>query len=216
MYVRDVMTPNVITIPVNTTIINAKRIMREHKFRRLPVLDKEKLVGIVTDERLEKVAPPKGTPASIWEFSYSIMSKYGAQVREVMSKRLVTVSPDMTVEAAVSLAQSKKVGALVVVEKGKVVGICTTNDFFYRIVNKVLGLGEPGSRVHITGGGEGKELEKVVSLVNKHGLKIINLHIYESEGATKKDVVVHVDSEKVDDIIAELKDKGFEAVLRKR
>lgn len=217
MYVRDIMTPNVITIPADTSIINAKRIMREHKFRRLPVVDDGKLVGIVTEERLEKVAPPKGTSPSIWEFSYSLVSAFGTQVREVMSKKkLVTVSPDMTVEAAVALAQSKKVGALVVVENGKVVGICTTNDFFYRIVNKVLGLGEPGSRIHVTGGGESKELEEIISLINRHGLQIATIHITTPAGATKKDVVVHVNSENVGKIIAEMKDKGYEAVLRKR
>ena len=55
MYVRDIMTTNVITIPSSTSIIDAKRIMGEHRCRRLPVVDKEKLVGVVTKDGLESI-----------------------------------------------------------------------------------------------------------------------------------------------------------------
>jgi len=48
MYTKDIMTMNVITIPSTTSITDAKRIMEAHRIRRLPVVDRGKLVGLVT------------------------------------------------------------------------------------------------------------------------------------------------------------------------
>jgi len=213
MYVRDIMTTNVVTIPSSTSIADAKRIMEAHKFRRLPVVDKGKLVGIVTERKLEQVSPSKATSLSVWELSY-LLDK--TSVKEIMERNVVTVPPDMTAEESLAVAQSNRVGALVVVEDGKVVGISTTNDFFYKIVNPLLGLGEPGARIEVTGGGEGKALEEVISIINKRGLKITTLHILAPPEATKKDVIIHVDSEEVAQLITELEGKGYSVKLRPR
>lgn len=213
MYVRDIMTTNVVTIPSSISIADAKRIMEAHKFRRLPVVDKGKLVGIVTERKLEQVSPSKATSLSVWELSY-LLDK--TSVKEIMERNVVTVPPDMTAEESLAVAQSNRVGALVVVEDGKVVGISTTNDFFYKIVNPLLGLGEPGARIEVTGGGEGKALEEVISIINKRGLKITTLHILAPPEATKRDVIVHVDSEDVTQLVAELEGKGYSVKLRQR
>ncbi len=213
MYVSDIMTTNVVTIPSSTTITEAKRIMEAHRFRRLPVVDRGKLIGIVTERRLESVSPSQATSLTVWELSY-LLDK--TPIKEIMERDVVTVSPDMTVEESLNTAQTNKVGALVVVEDGKVVGIVTTNDFFYKIVNPILGLGEPGTRIEVTGGGEGKALEDIISTVNKLGLKIATLHIEQLPEATKKDVCVHVDSEDVSRLITELESKGYKVNLRRR
>ena len=213
MYVRDIMTTNVVTIPSSTSITDAKRIMEAHRFRRLPVVDKGKLVGIVTERKLESVSPSKATSLSVWELSY-LLDK--TPVKEIMERNVVTVPPDMTVEESLAVAQSNKVGALVVVEDGRVVGISTTNDFFYKIVNPLLGLGQPGSRVEITGGGECNEMEKIISAINKLGLRVVTCHIIALPEATKKDIVVHVDTEDVSQLVTELEGKGCKVSVRKR
>ena len=190
MYVRDIMTTSVVTVPSNACVIRAKRIMEQKKLRRLPVVDKGELVGLVSASRLEKVTPiePVG---SMWELSYSLGSLYRTPVKEIMQTSVVTATPDMTVEEALALAQTKKVGGLVVVENGnKVVGVVTTNDFFYRIVNKVLGLGESGTRIEVAEGGEGKAMEEIISTINKLGLEIVTLHIIAPRQGTKKDIIV--------------------------
>ena len=69
MKVSDIMTTNVVTIPSNTSIADAKRLMAAHRFRRLPVVDRGKLVGIVTEHRLEQVSPSKATSLTVWELS---------------------------------------------------------------------------------------------------------------------------------------------------
>jgi acetoin utilization protein AcuB len=213
MYVRDIMTTNVVTIPSSTGVADAKRIMEAHRIRRLPVVDRGKLVGIVTDHRLEGVSPSKATSLSVWELSY-ILDK--TTVKEIMERNVVTVSPDMTVEESLAFAQDHKVGALVVVEDGRVVGIATTNDFFYKIVNPVLGLGQPGARIEVIGGGETKALAEIISTVDRLGLEITTLHIVELPEATKKDVCIHIKGEDTSQLVAELKSKGYKVGLRKR
>ena len=215
MFVRDIMTTNVVTIASNTSIIKAKRIMDSKKLKRLPVVSEGKLVGVVTAQRLERVVPPE-TGRSMWELTYSFGSLYRTRVKEIMQKDVVTAAPDMTVEEAVALAQSKKVGALIVVEDSKVIGIVTTNDFFYRIVNKVLGVGEPGTRIEIAGGGEGEAIEEIVSIINKRRLKIITLHIIAPPNKAEKDIIVHVDCKNTDELVAELMAKGYKVDQRKR
>ena len=107
MFIRDVMTTNVVTIPSSTSLADARRIMDAHRIRRLPVVDKGRLVGMVSRDTLDKAGPSKLTTFSMHELSY-LLSK--VTVKEVMKTDLVTVPPDATVEEAVTLAQSHKGG----------------------------------------------------------------------------------------------------------
>ena len=215
MFVKDVMTMNVVSIPGNTTIADAKRIMEGHKIRRLPVVDRGKLTGIVTEHRLEAYTPSKATSLSVWEIGYLLGN---TSVKDIMEKNVVTVVPDMTVEEALALSQEKKVGALPVVDNGQLVGIVTTNDFFYKIANPVLGIGMPGTRVEVIGKEGDKVIEDVVSLVNKKGVRIITIHVINipDEPSEKKDIVIHLDTENVFEIVEELRKKDYEVIVRTR
>jgi acetoin utilization protein AcuB len=141
--VGDVMTTNVIAIPSDTSLSEAGRTMEANRLRRLPVVDKGKLVGIVTKDGLDKAGPSKLTTFSVHELSY-LMNKI--TVRDVMRKDVLTGTPNMTVKEAVALGQSKKIGSIVVLEGDKVVGIMTTNDIFYKLINPILGLDMPSSK----------------------------------------------------------------------
>lgn len=216
MLVRDIMTTNVITISPSTGVLEARKILDSKHFRRLPVVEKGRLVGLVTDKRLEKLASDESID-NIRDLVYSIASAYRTPVRNIMETHVVTATPEMTIEEALSLAQSKKVGALVVVDANrKIEGIVTTNDFFYRIVNPVLGVGEPGERLWIGGGGESKALEDIISTINILCAEVITLHIIAVPKATKKDLVIHVKCGDVNKLIAQLNDKGYNVVTRKR
>jgi len=213
MYIRDIMTTNVVTIPSSMSIADAKRILRAHKIRRLPVVDKGRLVGIVTETRLEHVSPSKATSLTVWEMGY-LLEK--TTVKEIMEKDVVTVTPDMTVEEGLAVAQTNKVGALVVVENERVEVIITTNDFFYKIANKILGIGDPGIRIEVADGGEGPTLEAILNLVNKNGLKLQTLHVIAPPEKETKDVVVHLESNNVEQLVGDLKSKGYKVSVRKR
>ena len=134
-----------------------------------------------------------------------------------MEKNPVSVAPEMTVEEALGTAQERKVGSLVVVEKnGQLVGIVTTNDFFYKVVNPTLGIGMPGTRVEVMSKTDKPMLEDICKATSQKGMGILTLHMISSTEIGGKDIVVQVDTENVDKLVKELKDKDYEVLVRKR
>ena len=212
MLIKGIMTRNVITVSKGTPVGEAQKIMKEHGFRRLPVVDKGRLVGLVTESRLERVKPRSAAPL-LWQITYLVSH---TTVSDVMRKRVVTVKPTDTVEQAVAKAQSAKVGTLVVIDKDKIVGICTTNDFFYRIVNPTLGLGESGTRILINGGGDSKSAEKIISCINRLGVGIKLIWTSPSSTAKENDITLQLDTEDATEVIKELAKLGYSVDIRQR
>ena len=213
MFMSDVMTCNVITIPSTTSLAEARRIMDTHRMRRLPVVDRGTLVGIVTRDALDRAGPSQLTSFSIHDIT-RLLNKL--TVKEVMVRDLVTVSPDATVEEGVTIAQEKKVGALLVVDGGRLVGIATTNDFFYKILNPILGIGKPGSRLVIRNCQGTKDIEKIVGAVNKLGLEVITMFMLPIPERDANSFVVHLSSDDPTGLIAELQLLGFTVERRAR
>jgi len=213
MFVRDVMTTNVVTVPSTTSIYDARNIMKAHKFRRLPVVDKGRIVGLVTDHSLDQVSPSKATSLSVWELNY-LLAK--TTLKDVMIKNVLTVAPDATVEEAVVLAQTNKVGCLPVVEEGKIVGIVTTNDFFYRIINPIMGVGKPGTRLSIHNCCRSLDMERVFGLIKKHNVNIVTMFLDALPDATTGDLMIHLDTEDIGNLIQELTEAGYQVEVRKR
>jgi acetoin utilization protein AcuB len=213
MLVRDVMTSNVVTIPSNTSLAEAKRIMDFHHLRRVPVVDKGKLVGIVSRDALEKSGPSKLTTFSIHEISY-LLSKI--TVKEIMITDLLTVSPDATVEEAVAMGQSRGVGSALVLEDGLLVGIVTTNDFFYKIINPILGIGKPGSRIHVHNCGRAAEVAKVLNAISRLGVEVITMFTIPHPSTKEPDLTLHLDTDDPSKVMQELKSLGYEVHERAR
>jgi len=207
MLTKDIMTTNVITIPSDTPIMEAKKIMDFHRIERLPVVDRGKLVGIVTKDTLLRAGPSEATSLSVWELNY-LLAKM--TVKQIMKKNVVTATLDTTVECAIATAQSNRVGSLPIMEGDKVVGILTTNDVFYKILNPLMGIGEDGSRIIVYGAGEAEQLQKVMECINKSGVGIKAVGTVKSAEAGKEnDLLIHLDTEDVSQIIAQLKSVGF-------
>ena len=213
MFMSDVMTTNVVTIPSNTSLAEARRIMEAHHLRRLPVVDRGTLVGIVTRDQLDKAGPSQITTFNIHEITRQLNR---VMVKEVMTKNPITVSPDATVEEAVTLAQEKKIGALLVVDNGRLVGIATTNDFFYKILNPILGIGRPGSRLIIRNCGGTKDIERIVATINKLGLEVITMFILPVPEREEHSFVVHLTSEDPTKLMEELRGMGCSVERRAR
>jgi len=213
MKVRDVMTWNVVTVTSDMPIMEARKIMDAHGVRRLPVVDRGKMVGMVSKERITRTAPSPATSLSVWEINY-LLAKM--TVKEIMSKDPVTVDPEMSVEAAIALAQKKGVGALPVLENNKLVGIATTNDFFYKILNPVLGIGKSGTRLVISKGGDIKGLQEILDAVKKAGAKIVSFHNMPPVEGKEQDVCLHLDKEDVKQLVKDLATKGYSTEIVER
>jgi len=213
MIVSDVMTTNVVTIPSDTSLADARRILDAHEFRRLPVVDRGRLAGVITKDALDRTGPSQLTTFSIHEMSY-LLNKL--TVEKAMRKEVVTVSPHATVEEAVALAQAKKVGSLVVIEDNKVVGIVTTNDFFYKVMNHILGIGMPGSRIVVRDCYEGPDIVKVISAINAVGLGITTLFTIKLPEVQKHDLVIHLDNDDCRPAVTEIQRAGYRVSERSR
>lgn len=208
MLVKDIMTTNVVTVPSNTPVLEARKIMEVHKIQRIPVVDKNRLVGMVTKNMTRRAAPSEATSLSVWEINY-LMAKM--TVKDIMRKDVITVSPNITVECAVATAQERGVGALPVVEDHMVVGILTTNDFFYKILNPLLGVNEGGKRIIIYGADTPDQIIKVMDVLKNRiaSTHIKALHTLGFSGAASRDLVIHLSTEDIAPIIADLKRLGF-------
>ncbi len=204
MLVRDVMTHDVITISSNLPILEAKHLLESHRFERLPVVDKGKLVGLVTKDDLLKASPSPASSLSRGEFLY-VLSKQ--TVREIMKKNIVTVTPDTPVTQALLIAQEKRVGCLPVVEGEKIVGILTPNDFFYKVVNPLFGIGETGKRIIVYGVEDVEQIKKVLDCVRKAGLKIKIL--WQPPLPDKKNLILQLETEDIAPLVSQLREIGF-------
>ena len=116
MRIRDVMTKNPITVDSETLVLDAQKIMKENSIRRLPVVDKGNLVGIVTQHDLLQASPSPATSLSIHELNYLLARM---KVKEIMKKNPMTLTPDTPFEEALKMGQDKKIGSFPVVENGK-------------------------------------------------------------------------------------------------
>ena len=213
MKVKDIMTWNVVTVSSETPMLDAKKIMEVHHLRRLPVVDKGNLVGMVSKERIDRAGPSEATSLSVWELNY-LLAKL--TVKEIMRKVVVTVTPDTSTEAAVALAQSKGVGALPVLDGNKLVGIVTTNDFFYKILNPMLGVGQPGTRLTISKCANAKCIKEIMDCLAKHNVKIVAVHNEPPVEGKESDLYLHLGTDNANQIITDLKAKGFTVGVRER
>jgi CBS domain-containing protein len=127
------MTPDPITVGPNTTLPEAARLMKECNIHRLPVVDNERLVGIVTLGDIREASPSNAHSLSIYELNYLIAR---LTVGEIMTRDPITVTPDMSVEAAARLMLEHKIGGLPVMDGDHLVGIITETDIFRLLVTE--------------------------------------------------------------------------------
>lgn len=144
MLVRDWMTVNPRTVTPETPVMDALQIIKEGGFRRLPVMDRGKLVGIVTRKDLKDAMPSKATTLSVWELNY-LLSKLN--VDEVMARPVITAAEGEYIEDAALRMLEHKVGGMPVLnDAGQITGIITTRDILRAFTN-ILGMKEGGQRL---------------------------------------------------------------------
>lgn len=143
MFVKRRMSQPVITAPPEMPIGDALQLMQREHIRRLPVVENGRLVGIVSDKDLLHAAPSNATSLSVWELNYLVSR---IQVKDVMTRQVLTIHEDTPVEDAARLMVDNKIGGLPVVNNGNVVGLITETDLF-KLLLELMGAREPGVRV---------------------------------------------------------------------
>jgi acetoin utilization protein AcuB len=140
MKVRELMAKNVLTVSPLDKIDRVFFLIHFENIRHVPVVDKGKLVGMLSDRDLKKVlGPVKKIVEKSDGTTVTIVSR---QVRTLMTRKLVTIEPEQRAADAAAIMANKKIGALPVVHKEKLVGIITATDILKAFV-QLCNLVEP-------------------------------------------------------------------------
>jgi acetoin utilization protein AcuB len=208
MFVSKRMSSNPVTVPPTMTVSEALNVMKSNKFRRLPVVENGKLVGIVTDRDLREVSPSPATTLSIFELNY-LLAKM--KVKDVMKKDVITIQDEATIEEAALLMYTNKIGGLVVVNaSGGVAGILTETDIFKSFVD-VMGLAEGRTRLTIEFTDKIGALNDITKVFKDLGVNILSMASQHLENG-KIEMVIRADIVDASEISARLTAAGFPVV----
>lgn len=209
MRIRDIMTKNPLTVDSETPLFEAKRIMKENNILRLPVVDKGKLVGMVTERMILEASPSPATSLSIHELHYLIAKM---KVRDIMVKNPITISPDATFEETLLLGQEKGIGGFPVIDKGRLVGIATQSDLV-RFIASIWGAKEKASTIIIEGISQRFGLFKeIISIIDRHEVPILSIMTYIAPERVDCDLIIRVRTKEVDSLVKDLKKAKFKVI----
>ena len=126
MTIRELMTGGVITVRRETPVLEARDLMARERIRHLLVTDPGGLLtGVVTDRDIRLNLPSQATTLSVWEINH-LLTKL--TVGQVMTSSVITIGPDRPARDGAQLMLDHKIGALPVLDGGRLVGIITETD----------------------------------------------------------------------------------------
>lgn len=207
MKVKDRMSKGVVIIDMEASISQAFRMMKERNIRRLPVLDKDQLVGIITLNDLNRVSPSAATSLSMHELNY-LLAK--TRVKDIFprNQKLLTISPENYIETAAKLMLENSVSGLPVVEEGRLVGIITETDLFKALVD-ILGVKRPHTRIDtLIPEGLGS-LAEITGLMAERSINIINTVVYYGPAINKYKVILRIEELDHAEVVDALKSRGY-------
>lgn len=172
MLVKDWMTKNPVTITDDTSMMKAIHLMKQHRFRRLPIMHEGRLVGIVSDRDLKEASPSKATTLDVHELYYLLSD---LQVKDIMTRNPITVTPEDTVEHAAQLMLEHTISGLPVVDgQGDLVGIITQSDIF-RAFMHITGILQGGTQFALRLPDQPGLIKEVVDLLRARGARFVSL-----------------------------------------
>jgi len=169
MFVSRSMTRRVITANPETTVFEAQELMSKNRVRHLPVVEQgDKLVGIVSDRDIRSALPFQCFKEGISPEEKQKLE--GLRVKDIMTRKVFSISPGYTIQDALLMIQNSKVGALPVVdEEGRLKGILSVRDLLRAFIN-VLGIGQPGTLLCILVEEKVGQLKKIVDAITEMGV----------------------------------------------
>lgn len=123
--VRDYMTSDPQTLDMKSTLLNAVLLLRRSELRHIPILDNDRLVGVLSDRDVARWAPSMLTSVSPQEYNRVFEE---TPVGKVMTRNPISTSPDAPLAEAVNLMYKHRLGCLPVLEAGRLSGIITVTD----------------------------------------------------------------------------------------
>jgi len=205
MLVRSRMTPHVHTASPATTLADALSLTREHRIRHLPIVEDDRLVGLVTERDLRLAMPP------IWadEHDELMQTLRTKRVGEVMVTDIVTVQPDTPVEDAARLLYTHHIGCLPVLEDDRLVGILTETDLL-RAFAELFAARTPSVRLEVQMPNRPGELARVVRLIGiEKKINIVGMVVPPLKGDELSVAIIHLQVDDPAPIVHALRKIGY-------
>ncbi len=201
MYVSNRMTPNPVTVTPTTTAREALDIMHQHRFSNIPVVENNKVVGVIAKEDIinHYFCGEKG--CTFLEDSF---------VEELMTKNFTTVRKLDYLEKAVYLLMERDISALPVLDADdRLIGVITRADVLNAFAD-TMGVDNKGTRIYIIAPDFVGQIAKIANIVKHHGMSIEAMSVFDSGIINTKQIIMKVDSKDVQHLISELKHSGVD------
>ena len=192
MLVEKRMKHDPVTVSPEDSFRHAMTLIRQKGIRHLPVVEAGQLVGIITDRDIRQTSPSPATSLEIHELHYLLER---VKIREIMTRKVYTVTPETPIEEAARLMLEHKIGGLPVLQAGRLVGIITETDILRAFV-EVIGIQQEQTRLELvledrpgaflevcqTIQGQGGDIVSVVSATASHRDEERKVLIFRLEG----------------------------------
>ena len=204
MDVNSYMSKDLVTIEAGTKILDALDLMKKHNIHRLPVVEGDRMIGLVTEGIISRNTPSTMTSLDMREVTY-LLNRTSAH--DIMEKNVITIHKDALLEEAAVNMRKNAIGVLPVVEgDNKLVGIITEKDIMDAFVD-VLGFYTPGVRLVIDVPEDRKGvLEEITDFFAEAEISIQQIAVYRKDHIQ---IVIQVDSDDVTGIQKNLEAQGY-------
>jgi acetoin utilization protein AcuB len=206
MLVGRRMRTSLITLPKDATLAQARELLHTHRIRHLPIVEGDRLLGILTDRDIRQASP-----SSAAGIGTDQTAAFLAQIPAIqaMIKDVRTVSPYTTIEEAARLMIEHKIGCLPVTEAGRLVGIITETDILGVFVD-VMGIREPSARMEITLPDQPDALAEITRIIKTHGVSISSIVTMPHWEAGKRLAIIRLKTMNPQPILQDLANAGFQ------
>ena len=208
MFVSRSMTRRVITVGPEATLFEIQDLMAQNGIRHVPVVDEDnKLIGIVSDRDMRSALPFRYLKEGVSPEEKAKLQ--GLRAKDIMTRKVFTISPGYTIQDALLMIQNSKVGALPVVdEEGRLKGILSVRDHLRAFIN-VLGIGQPGTLLCILVEEKVGQLKKIVDAITAMGVSFGSVLVARYWEEDKRAVFPYLLTQNVAHVKKKLQEMGY-------
>ena len=210
MLVKNWMSAPAITIDAHGSMQDALALLKKHNISMLPVMERTRLAGVVTDGDLKKASPSDASSLGAHELLYLLST---IQIKDIMAKSPVTVPADFTIEETAEVLMDNGIsGVPVVDEHGGVIGVITDTDLF-RVIIAMAGIKKRGVQFAFRLDDRPGSILEVASVIRRLGGRICSiLTSYENAPEGCRHVYIRIfetDSLELEALKSALKEQFF-------
>lgn len=205
MRIADIMRKTVITVNPTTQIGEALLLLRANRIRHLPVIERDILVGIVSDRDLRDALPSR---LLTHDDDGTVLHK---PVADIMNKQVITAHPLDFIEDAALQIYEHKIGSLPIVEGNRLVGMITESDLFSSLI-ELFGVNRPSSHIEVEVDDRVGMLAEVSHVFREAQVNVSSVIVYPGKKPHKKNLVFRVQTIDPRLVTGLLADRGFTVI----